>query len=108
MRRQRGSGAGRGAVGGAGITANRPDVPEGGPRWRTPHARPPRFHRNRRDSLLALTLPQAATAPAFALPAPSHPVPVSVTAFDQAATGVPVATGEIRDTITVTAVYELD
>jgi uncharacterized protein YggE len=38
----------------------------------------------------------------------SRPVPVSAAAFDEAATGVPVTTGEIRDTITVTAVYELD
>lgn len=38
----------------------------------------------------------------------SRPVPVSAAAFDQTGTGVPVATGEIRDTITVTAVYELN
>ncbi|WP_369250745.1 SIMPL domain-containing protein [Streptomyces sp. R41] len=38
----------------------------------------------------------------------SRPVPVAAAAFDQTGTGVPVATGEIRDTITVTAVYELN
>ncbi|MFF4349379.1 SIMPL domain-containing protein [Streptomyces sp. NPDC001530] len=38
----------------------------------------------------------------------SRPVRVAAAAFDQGGTGVPVAPGEIRDTITLTAVYELD
>lgn len=38
----------------------------------------------------------------------SRPVPIATAAFDQAGTNVPVAPGETRDTITVTAVYELD
>ncbi|GAA5025294.1 SIMPL domain-containing protein [Streptomyces siamensis] len=37
----------------------------------------------------------------------SRPVPIAAAAFDQGG-AVPVAPGEIRDTITVTAVYELD
>ncbi|WP_406334848.1 SIMPL domain-containing protein [Streptomyces sp. NBC_00203] len=37
-----------------------------------------------------------------------RPVPIAAAAFDQGGAGVPVAPGEIRDTITVTAVYELD
>jgi len=36
-----------------------------------------------------------------------RPVPVAAAAFDQGGAGVPVARGEIRDTIAVTAVYEL-
>ncbi|MFJ6836282.1 SIMPL domain-containing protein [Streptomyces sp. NPDC091209] len=38
----------------------------------------------------------------------SRPVPLAATAFGQGGSGVPVAPGEIRDTIVLTVAYDMD